>query len=105
MSYLRIARHPLRYLRCQGRWAPFLYYGRLGALLGCCLARLFHQDHAFFLPRPADDRLQATDVQRDPTIPSSLLHAPPVSSPCLGANEEIDLHVIGSLGCWPLHLR
>ena len=104
-SCLRIARLPLGYPLCQGRWAPFLYFGRSGALLGHYLARLFHQDSAFLLLGPANGRFPAVNVQCDPAIPSSVLIAPPISSPCLGANEEIYLQVIGSLGCWSLHLH
>ena len=89
----------IRYLRCQGRWAPFLYYEQSSALLSCCLTSLFRQDRAFFLLGPKDDHFHAADVQRDPAIPSSILPAPPVSSPCLGANEEIDLQAIGSPSC------
>ena len=37
-SCLRITRHPLRYLCCQGRWALFLYCGQLGL----CLAAIWH---------------------------------------------------------------
>ena len=84
--------------------APFLYYGRSGAFLDRYLARLFHQDRAFFLLGPANGRSPAADVQRDPVIPSSVLLAPPISSPCLSANEEIDLQATTSLGCWSLHL-
>ena len=95
-SCLRITRPPLRYLRCHGRWAPFLYYGRSGALLGCYIAHLFRQDCAFFLPRLANDRFPAADVQCDPAILLSVLPAPPISSPCLDANEETDLQAICS---------
>ena len=35
---------------------------------------------------------------------SGALLAPHVSSPCLDANEEIDLRVTGSPGCWSLQL-
>ena len=103
-SYLRTTRHPLGYLRCQGRWAPFLYCRRPGTLLGYYLAHLFHQDHAFFLLGPANDRFHAIDVQRDPAIPSFVLPAPLVSSPCLDTNEEINLQATRSSGCWSLHL-
>ena len=73
-------------------------------MLDRCLARLFFQDHAFFLPRLVNDRFHAVDVQRDPEIPSSALLAPPVSSPCIDANEEIDLRATGSPGCWSLRM-
>ena len=46
----------------------------------------------------------AADVQCDPTIPSSALLAPPVSSPCLDANEGIVLHATESSGCLTLQL-
>ena len=46
-----------------------------------------------FLLGLADNHFHATDVQRDLAVPSSVLPAPPVSSPCLDANEEIDLQV------------
>ena len=105
MSNLRIARRPLGYPHCQGRRASFLCYEQSGALLGCYLARLFHQDCALFLLGPTNDRFPTADFQCDLAISSSVLPAPPVSSPCLGANEEIDLQVTGSLGCWSLHLR
>ena len=104
MSCLRTTRRPLRYLRCQGRWTPFLYCGRSGALLGCYLARLFRQDRAFFLPRPVNDRFHTTIVQRNLAIPLSILPSFLVPSPCLDANKEIDLRVTGSLGCWSLQL-
>ena len=73
-------------------------------MLSCYLARLFHQDRAFFLPGPTNNRFSAADVQRDPAIPLSVLPAPPVSSRCLNANEEIDIRAIGSSGCWSLHM-
>ena len=95
----RTTRRLLGYLHHQGRWAPFLYHERLGASLDCCFARFFRQDRAFFLPGPVNDRFHTVDVQRDPAIPLSTLLAPPVSFPCLDTNEEIDLRVIGSLGC------
>ena len=104
MSYLRIAHRPLGCLPRQGRCAPFLYYRWSGVMLGCCLAHLFRQDRAFFLPRPADYRFHAADVQRDPAIPSYVWPAPPVSSLCLDTNEEIDLQTTRSPGCWSLHL-
>ena len=89
MSYLRTTRRPLGDILCQGRWVPFLYYGRYGVLLGCYLARLFLQDRAFFLPGLTNDRFDATNVQCDPVIPSYVLPTPPVSSPCLDTNEEM----------------
>ena len=103
-SCLRIAHRPLGYLHYQGQWAPFLYYERSGALLGSCLAHIFCQDRAFFLLKPVDDLFHAADVQCNPTIPLSVLPAPPVSSLCLDANEEIDLQATGSPSCWSLHL-
>ena len=48
----------------------------------------------FFLPEPANDRSHVADAQRDSAILSSVLLALPVSSPCLDANEEIDLRAI-----------
>ena len=51
-----------------------------------------------------DDRIHIVNAQHDLAIPSSVLLALPVSSPCLDANEEIDLQATGSLGCWSLHL-
>ena len=72
-------------------------------MLGCCLAHLFLQDCAFFLPEPANDHFHAANVQLDPIILSSVLPAPPVSSPCLDANEKIDLQETGSPGCWSFH--
>ena len=74
-------------------------------MLGCYLAHLFLQDRALFLLGPANDRFYAANVQRDPSIPSSVLSAPHVSSPCLGANEEIDLRATGSPSCWSFHLH
>ena len=73
-------------------------------MLDCYLARLLHQDSVFFLPRTTNDRFHAADVQRDPTIPSSVVLPPSVSSPCLDTNEEIDLRATGSPGCWSLNL-
>ena len=99
MSCLSTTRRLPGYLHCQGRWVPFPYRERLGALLDHYLARLFRQDHAFFLPGPANDRFHAADIQRNPIIPSSALLAPPVSSPCLDTNEGIDLQATGSSGC------
>ena len=64
----------------------------------------FRQDRAFFLPRPVENRFHAIDVQHDSTILSSVLLAPPVSSPCLDVNEEIGLQGIGSPSCWSLLL-
>ena len=66
--------------------------------------RLFRQDCAFFLPKPVDDRFHATGAQRNPTIPSSALLAPPASSLCLDANEEIGLRVTESLDSLTLQL-
>ena len=51
----------------------------------------------FFLLGSAYDRFHAVGVQRVPAIPLSVFLAPPVSSPCLDANEEIDLQATGSL--------
>ena len=99
MSFLRITRRLLGHLHCQGRQASFLYRERLDALLDRYLAHLFHQDCAFFLLGPIDDRFHTAGAQRVPTIPSFVSLAPPVSSPYLEANEEIDLQAIGSLGC------
>ena len=48
----RTNRRVLGYLHCPGLWSPLFYHERLGALLYCCLTRLFHQDRVFFLPRP-----------------------------------------------------
>ena len=103
-SCLRTTRRLLRYLHRHGRWAPLLYREQLGALLDHYLARLFHQDRALFLLRLANDRFHVADVQRDPAIPSSALLAPPISSPCLYANEGIDLQSTGSSGYLTLQL-
>ena len=46
-----------------------------------------------------DDRFHAIGAQRVPVIPLFVSLAPPVSSPYLDDNEEIDLLAIGSLGC------
>ena len=102
MSCPRTTRRFLWYIHRQGRWAPFLYREWPGALIDRCLTRLFRQDHAFFLPGLANDLFHIADVQRDPSIPLFSLLAPHVSSPCLDANEEINLRAIGSLGCWSL---
>ena len=73
-----------------------------------CLIAVLHvffcQDRVFFLLGPTTDSFHTTNVQRDPTIPSFVLLAPLVSSPCLDANEEIDLRATGSPGFWSLHL-
>ena len=103
-SCLRTTCRPLGYLRCQGRWAPFLYCRWSGALLGIYFAHLFHQDHAFFLPGPSNDRFHSTNIQSDPVIPLFVLSTPPISSPCLDANEEIDLQATRLPSCWSLHL-
>ena len=94
----------LGYLHRQGRWTPFLYREQSGTLLDACLALLFRQYSIFFLLGPVNDRFHVVDVQRDHAIPPSALLAPPVSSPCLDANEEIDFRVTGSPGCWSLQL-
>ena len=73
-------------------------------MLSCYLARLFRQDRTFFQSGPTNGRFPTADVQRNLAIPSSVLLALPVSSPCLVANEEIDLRVTGSPGCWSLHM-
>ena len=86
-SCLRTTHHLSGYLHRQGRWASFLYRKQTGALPDRYLARLFRQVRAFFLPRPENDCFHAADVQRDPAISSSALPAPPISSPCLNANE------------------
>ena len=98
-SCLRIARRPPGYLHHQGRWASFLYHERLDALLDCYLACLFRQDRTFSLLRPIDDRFQAVGAQRVPAIPSYVSLAPPISSPYLDTNKEIDLQATRSLGC------
>ena len=73
-----------------------------------CLATILHVFFTkivhFFLLGLINDRFHAADVQCDPVIPSSTLPTPPVSSPCLDANEEIDLRATGSSGYWSLHL-
>ena len=73
-------------------------------MLDSYLARLFCQDCAFFLLGPANNHFHAEDVQRDPVIPLSTLPSPLVSSPCLNANEGIDLQAIGSSDCLTLEL-
>ena len=97
-SCLRITLHSLGYLCCQGRWALFLYCGRLGVLLGCYLTRLFGQDQAFFQLGLANGHFPIADVRRDLAIPSSVLLALTISSTCLDTNEEIDLRATGSSG-------
>ena len=103
-SCLRTTRRLLRYLHHHGRWPHFLYRERSGALLNCYLARLFSQDHTFFLFGLAKNHFHTADVQRDPAIPSFALLAPSVSSPCLDANEGIDLRATESSGCLTLQL-
>ena len=100
----RTTRHLLGYLHSQGRWAPFLYHELSSALLDRCLARLFCQDCAFFLPGPANNLFSVVDVQRNPAIPSSALLAPHISSPCLDTNEGIGHRATRSPGCWSLQL-
>ena len=60
---------------------------------------LSHQDLSFAPLGPVDDRFCVTVAWRVLAIHSFVLLAPPVSSPYLDANEEIDLLAIGSLGC------
>ena len=91
---LRIARRLPRYLHRRGRWASFLYYERLDALLDHYLAHLSRQDHAFSLLGPIDDRFHVAVAQCVAAIPSFVSLAPPISSPYLDANEEIDLLAI-----------
>ena len=71
----------------------------MDALLDHYLARLSRQVHAFSLLGIVDDRFHTTGAHHVPAIPSFVSLASPVSSPYLDANEEIDLLVIGSLGC------
>ena len=98
-SCLRIACRLSGYLHRQGRWAYFLYRELRDALFDCYLAHLFRQDGAFSLLGPVDDHFCAAGAQSIPAIPSFVSLAPPVSSPYLDANEEIDLQAIGSLVC------
>ena len=51
-SYLRTTRCLLGYLHRQGRWAPFLYRERSGALLDCYLAFSFTKIVPFFYMGP-----------------------------------------------------
>ena len=99
MSCLRTTHRLVRYLCRQGQWAFFLYCERLDGLLDRYLTCLFRQDRAFFLLKPADDRFHIASAQHIPTIPSLVSLAPPVSSPYLDTNKEIDLQATGSLGC------
>ena len=72
-----------------------------------CLTAILHVFFAKIIPffyLGSNDRFHIGDVQRDLVIPSYVLLAPFVSSPCLDANEEIDLRVIGSSDCWSLHM-
>ena len=103
-SCLRITCCLPRYLPRRGRWAPFLYRKRSGALLNRYLACLFFQNRTFFLCGCVNNRFHDADVQRDPTIPSSILLAPSVSSPCLDVNEGINLQATGSSSCLTLQL-
>ena len=61
--------------------------------------RLSRQVHAFSLLGTIDDRFNIENAQRILIIPSFVSLAPPVSSPYLDDNEEIDLLAIRSLGC------
>ena len=69
----------------------------MDAFLDYYLARLSRQDHTFSLLGPIDDRFHVVGARHVPTIPSFVSLAPPVYSPYLDANEEIDLLVTGSL--------
>ena len=104
-SCLRIAHRLPRYLYRRGPWASFLYRERSSAFLARYLARLLHRDCAFFLPGSADDRFHIAGAQCDLVIPSSTFLAPPASSPCLDANEEIGLWATESPDCLTLQLR
>ena len=73
-------------------------------MLDCYLTRLFSQDRAFFLPRPANDRFHAANVRCDLVIPSFSLLAPPASSPSPDANGGIDLQGFDALNCSTLRL-
>ena len=95
---MKIARRIPGYLHRRGRWASFLYRKRLDALLDHYLVRLSRQDHAFSLLGTIDDRFHTAGAQRISVIPSFVSLAPPVSSPYLDANEEIDLLVTRSPG-------
>ena len=96
---LRIAHRLPGYLHRRGQWVSFLYHERLDALLDHYLMCLSHQDHAFSPLGPTDDLFHAVVALRVPAIPSFVSLAPPVSSPYLDVNEEIDLLATGSLGC------
>ena len=77
----------------------FLYCERLDALRDLYLAGLSRQDHAFAPLGPVDDRFRVVVARLVLEIPSFVSLAPPISSPYLDANEEIDLLATGSLGC------
>ena len=95
---------------CQGIY--IVRYDRLVSFIASvrvsCLTAILHVSFAkiafFFPPGLANDRFHVVDVQRNPAIPSSTLLAPLVSSPCLDANEGIDLWATGSSGCLTLQL-
>ena len=93
VSYLRTTRRLSGYLHRQGRCVPFLYSKRSGALLERYLALLFRQDHTFFY-------MGLQMIVFTLQMFSAILQFPhlPVSSPCLDANEGIDLQVTGSSG-------
>ena len=59
---------------------------------------------AHFRLRPVNDRFHATDVQRNPEIPSYSFLASPASSPSPDTNGGIDLQVFGASNCLTLRL-
>ena len=62
------------------------------------------QDPVFSLSRPATGHSPAASVQRGLAAPSSVLLAPPGSSPCPDTNGGIDLLAIESSDCLTLQL-
>ena len=62
------------------------------------------QDHGFSLSGPATGHSPTTSIRCGLAAPSSVLRAPPVSSPCPDANGGIDPLMIGSLNWLTLWL-
>ena len=68
-------------------------------MIGCIaqpLSRTSFPRSQLFLSKPATGHSLTASARRDPTNPSSALLAPHISSPCPGANGEINPLEIGS---------
>ena len=81
----------------------------LSRAIGCTARPLSHtsfQDCSFFLSGFVTGHSPTASIRHDPITPSSVLLAPPISSPCPDTNGGIDHLAIGSsdwLALWLLN--